>query len=170
MIERALTVAVIALSGCYSPALRDCTVSCASPDDCAAGQICGGAGLCVAHDLAAPCGASSVDAGPRGDAAVMRDAPSGDAASPDLVPLDVQVTGKGSVVVDGKGTCSSEDPQRGNCTYRVAPGVALVVHAVGIQFNQVFAAWSSTTCSGAGATCSFTPTAATTLAARFARP
>ncbi len=155
-----------ALAGCYSPSLRDCTVSCASPADCASGQVCGDDGLCATPEVAGRC-ATSPDAGGN------QDAPPRDAAAdappdvPATVKLRIQVTGKGSVVVDGRGICSSLDPQRGNCTYDVPPGVAQRVRAVQIQVTEVFASWTSPTCAGQGAICVFTPDAATTVAAKF---
>ncbi|HSN28352.1 MAG TPA: hypothetical protein VLT45_18835, partial [Kofleriaceae bacterium] len=49
----ARTVAAAALlAGCYSPDLRDCTVSCASSADCAGAQVCNASHLCAAQDVA----------------------------------------------------------------------------------------------------------------------
>jgi hypothetical protein len=158
---------VAALAGCYAPAVRDCTVSCAAPSDCASGQVCGDDGLCAAPALAGRC-AGAPDAGPLVDAA--HDAPPRDAAMPDApetVSLHVQVMGMGSVAVDGYGTCSSLDPQKGNCTYELVPGVVQRVRAVQIDANQLFAGWTSMTCSGAGPICTFVPAIATSVTAKF---
>jgi len=46
-------------AGCYSPELRDCAVSCASPDDCAPGQVCGSDAYCAAPEIAGTCRARS---------------------------------------------------------------------------------------------------------------
>jgi len=162
---RSLAAALALLAGCYAPAVRDCVVSCASPGDCANGQLCGSDGLCAAPDRAGHCGMP--DGGPRRipDAATVTDAPGRD-ASP-RVSLHVQVSGTGSVLVVDQGTCSSQDPQRGDCTYDIAPDVAQTVHAVGIQPGEQFSKWTSTTCRSEDASCTFTPVAATTIAAKF---
>lgn len=168
---RALTAGLAALAGCYSPEVRDCTVSCASLHDCVRGQICGADGLCAAPEIAGRCasvladGGSSHDAGNHDggsppDATVSPDAPS-------TVSLHVQITGKGSVVVIGRGTCSSQDPQGGNCRYDLVAGVPQTVSAVDIQPKVRFSMWTSETCSGQGATCTFVPTAATIIVPRF---
>lgn len=161
--------AIVAIAGCYSPSLRDCTVSCGSASDCASGQVCGGDGMCASPAAAGRC-AMLADAGARDGAAPPRDA--GADAPPDAVEtvrLTVQVTGKGSVVVAGVGTCSSLDPQKGNCPYDVALGVPLTAQAMQIDPGDVFSMWSSMTCAGQGARCVFTPVAATTVTAKFVR-
>ncbi len=157
----AVAAALVALAGCYAPSLRDCTVSCASQRDCADGQVCGSDGLCASPGVAGHC---ERDAGMRRDAAPA-DAPAADA--PATISLHVQVIGKGSITVDDHGVCSSLDPQHGDCTYEIAPRVAQSVHALPIQADQIFQSWTSATCSGQGASCTFTPTAATTIAAKF---
>lgn len=153
-------VAGVVLAGCYSPSLRDCTVSCGSAGDCATGQVCGADGMCASPAVAGRC-AARVDAG---HDAALADAP------PDVgrtVRLTVQVMGKGSVTVEGIGTCSSQDPDHGNCVYNVVPGAPLTAEATSITTSDVFAMWSSSTCAGQGARCQFTPVIATVIAARF---
>jgi hypothetical protein len=157
-----VVAALAALAGCYAPALRDCTVSCELPSDCASGQVCGDDGMCAAPERAGKC-VGAPDAAPPADAAP-------DAAMPDApatVSLHVTVGGKGSIVVDGRGTCSSLDPQKGNCTYDVTLGVQQRVRAVSIDPAQLFMGWTSPTCSGANAICTFVPTVATSVSARF---
>lgn len=160
ILGRIFAAALVALAGCYSPAVRDCTVSCSSPNDCAGGQICGDDGLCAAPEVAGRCKSVSPDAGPRhGDAA------SSDSAA--FVSLHVQVSGKGSVVVVGRGTCSSQDPQHGDCNYEIEYNVAQSVRAIPIQPDHVFSEWTSVTCNGQDASCMFTPVAATIIVAKF---
>jgi hypothetical protein len=157
-----VALAGVALAGCYSPSLRDCTVSCGSASDCATGQICGADGMCASPAVAGRCGAA-VDAG-------HIDAPGQDAALPDAartVRLTVQIMGKGSVIIDGIGACSSQDPDRGNCVYDVVAGAPLAAQASPLTANDVFAMWSSVTCAGQGARCQFIPVIATVIAARF---
>jgi hypothetical protein len=94
-----------------------------------------------------------------------------DAQPPDAatVSLRVQIAGKGSISVDGHGVCSSLDPDHGDCTYDVELRVAQRVRALPIQLDQVFGGWTSPTCNGQGAICTFTPTAATNIAAKFVK-
>ncbi|HEX3764386.1 MAG TPA: hypothetical protein VHW23_37080 [Kofleriaceae bacterium] len=164
----AAAAASIALAACYSPALRDCTVSCGSATDCATGQVCGSDGMCASSAVAGRC-ATLVDAGihdaPRGDAAP----PTPDAGPPDArtVRLTVQIMGKGSVAVDGAGTCSSLDPDKGNCAYDVVAGAPLAVQAMSVDGDDAFAMWTSIVCAGQAAHCVFTPVAATAVSARF---
>ena len=157
----AAIAAAALLAGCYDPTLRDCTVSCAAAGDCAAGQVCGADGMCAAPGVAGHC-AIAADSG--------TDAPGDAAAAPDAPPrlrLTVMVMGKGSVVLDIGATCSSEDPQHGNCSYDIVPGIAITAQATAIQLDQLFARWTSQTCSGEPASCTFTPDVATTISARF---
>lgn len=159
---RRLVAALPALAGCYSPEVRDCAVSCATPDDCTGGQICGRDRLCAMPARAGHCASGPVDGGRRRDP----DAASGrDAAA--LVTLNVQVTGKGSVFVAGQGTCSSLDAQHGECTYDIPLNVTQTAYAITIQPSERFSKWTSTTCSSDGERCMFIPVAATTLTARF---
>jgi hypothetical protein len=162
--------AVALLAGCYSPSLRDCTVACAGSADCAPGQVCGPDGMCASPEMAGRC-AMETDAGamqmpmpePR-DAGIDATAPP-DAAL--LVKLRVQVDGKGSVQIDGRGTCSTQDPGHGTCMYDIPLGVAQRVQAVAIGPDETFAAWTSFVCAGQGPICTFTPLVATAVVAKF---
>lgn len=171
-----LIAALVGPTGCYGPSLRDCTVSCAAPADCAGDQVCGNEGLCVAPDHAGTCASAApppdaprIDAGRVVDAA----APTVDAAVPDAPPpttgtLRIQINGKGNVFVDGHGVCSSlGGPAPSDCTYDIALRVAQTVRAVPSQPDQRFTSWTSETCSGQPATCTFTPVGSTTIVARF---
>jgi hypothetical protein len=191
ILGRAFAVALMALAGCYSPSLRDCKVSCAAPGDCAGDQVCGEDGLCAAPELAGQCGAlqgDPIDAAARADAAPRPDAampppppppPPIDAAPPPIdappaamVSLRVQVKGRGSVVVAGVGTCSSESPQKGDCTYMVPAGVERSAAATQVAPDETFTRWTSLVCVGQDATCMFTPLLFTSISAQFdhARP
>jgi hypothetical protein len=152
----------VALGGCYSPSLRDCTVSCGSASDCATGQVCGADGMCASPAVAGRC--ARVDAGTP-DAPARHDAGLPDAAG--TVRLTVQITGKGAIAVEGAGTCTSQDPDRGNCAYDVVAGVTLTAQAIPITPTDTFVMWSSNTCAGQGPHCLFTPVAAMTITARF---
>lgn len=56
---RALVI-LVCLVGCYSPSVRDCTVSCAGPNDCTGGQVCSTEGWCAAPETS--CAGISPDA------------------------------------------------------------------------------------------------------------
>ncbi len=157
LLGRTLAGGLVALVGCYSPSVLDCTVSCGSPHDCVSGQICGNDGLCAAPEVAGHCGG-------------LRDAATPDAAGSDgsaIISLHVQVTGKGSVFVEGHGTCSSMEPQHGDCMFGIPLDVAQTVQALAIQPDQAFTSWTSVTCNGPNARCTFIPTAATVITAKF---
>ena len=166
--------AALVLAGCYSPAVRDCTVSCDGPGDCTSGQVCGQDGMCAAPEVAGRCAMLAPDAGtdaqPPRDAGTPRDAAPGPDAGPDAMPmvrLTVQIMGRGSVVLDGSTTCSSEAPQKGMCSYDVVAGVTITAQATPILLDQLFTRWTSAVCAGQGARCTFSPDAATTISARF---
>jgi hypothetical protein len=179
-----------ALAGCYSPSLRDCTVACVSPSDCAGDQVCGKDGLCAAPAVADQCGSlpdmvpidaapddaepAPSDAEPARDAAPPHDAAPLDAAMPPdaaipTLSLRVRVEGKGSIVVNGVGTCSSETAAKGDCTYIVPVGIARTVRAIAVKSDERFARWTSLVCFGQGSTCTFTPLVPTSISARFER-
>lgn len=179
ILGRALVAGLATLVGCYSPSLRDCKVSCASPGDCAGDQVCGSDGLCAAPEVAGQCGSlpgePPIDAEPRPDAAPPRDAaevgidapPPIDAAPPAMVALRVQIKGKGTIVVDSVGTCSSEPPQKGDCTYMVPVGVELTAQATDTAPDEKFTRWTSLVCATQSATCTFTPVLLTSISAQF---
>ena len=167
---------LVALAGCYSPSLRDCTVTCSAESDCAAGQVCGDDGLCAGPELAghcsAPMPAPDAGPGPRPDAAPPVDAgPAIDAApppdAPALITLHLQIDGKGNVFVDGRFGCSSMGPQKGDCSYDIARGVAQTIRAVAT--SDPFLSWTSVTCRGTSPVCTFTPTASVDVVAKFGK-
>lgn len=160
ILEYAFAIGLVALGGCYSPAVRDCLVSCTSPGDCVSGQICGDDGLCAIPKMAGRCASLSSDAGLPGDPTTNLDGSI-------TVRLQVRITGEGSVAVEGRGTCSSQGSQRGDCTYDIAPGIVQHVQAIEIRMNEPFTRWTSTTCIGQSASCTFIPLGPTSITARF---
>jgi hypothetical protein len=146
---------VVALAGCYSPSLRDCTVSCSNEHDCAAGQVCGADGMCAAPDMAGHC-----------DVAEMPDAamPGPDAPATDVI-IHVHVMGKGTVTVN-QTACNAQSTMPNDCMIPVPPAVPATIKA--IDGSDTFAMWASTACAGQGATCILTPIAPVTdVAAKF---
>jgi hypothetical protein len=175
---------LLANANCYSPSVRDCTLSCAAASDCTTGQVCGSDGMCAAPEIAGQCMHIAADAGvpeagrdaaERPDAPPPRDAgldamPTPDArpdAPPGLtVALTVQIMGKGSVTVGGIGTCTMPEPR--GCMFEVPVGESLTLQATGMD-DDAFQAWVSFACAGQGARCTFTPVFPATVSARFGK-
>ena len=169
-----VATALVLVAGCYSPDLRDCTVSCASSADCAGAQVCSSDHFCAATGMTctgvtpsdAHLATGDAPADPH-DAATPVDAhvTPVDAAPPiDAAPLTVQlhehVDGHGAIFL-GTFSCTTD------CNYQVIVGVPLSVTAIPAG-NQRFDRWSQGPCNGSqNATCSFTPTTPLTVAARF---
>jgi hypothetical protein len=58
----AIALGVVVVAGCYGPAVRDCTITCATGDRCAPGQVCGSDGWCASPSVAGHCRTTSPDA------------------------------------------------------------------------------------------------------------
>ena len=164
------SVALVGAGGaCYSPELRDCTVSCESRADCGTGQLCNGDHLCAAPTVASCRGGVPIDAAPS-DAVTDDDAPIGppiDAPLPLLATLVVSIQDKGSVTVTGFGTCDSDPPSAGHCMYQVPLGGTLQLVAVP-HTDRMFDKWPTEACKDQPPTCTLVVTQATTqVAAKF---
>ena len=167
LLARVLAAATL-LAGCYSPDLRDCTVTCASSADCAGAQLCNAAHLCAAKDVSCSTMTTTPrDASPDEDAPVQRDAaimidagrPPIDAPAP--VALHVHVDGAGGTLSFGTFSCTDD------CTYQVPYAEAITITATA-NGNHTFVGWSQGPCLGSLArTCDVTPTMPLTIAARF---
>lgn len=139
-----LALTLLATGACYAPDLRDCTVTCSAADECAGDQVCNSAGLCATEG--ATCGGGGA-------------APDAPAA---MVMLRVEVDGTGRVVVDGVGSCDD-----GECTWMV-PVRMLTFEARRIDNDSPFERWTTSNCAQSmQSSCSFTPTSATTVGAKF---
>jgi hypothetical protein len=153
-------VALATLTACYSPDLRDCTVTCASSADCAGAQVCGADHFCAVPAIAGTCAMqppATVDAGrddagadarPAHDAGVT---PPADAApdAPATGALHLKVGGHGQLVA-GANTCTMD------CTYQL-PLVPIDVVATGLG-DFVFDKWTEGPCTGMHTpTCTVTP-------------
>jgi len=152
------TLALALLGGCYSPQVRDCTVTCTGVSECAAGQVCGDDHFCAAPEVAGTCEAIDAGTTPPDDARV--DAP------PDAlvrVTLHVHVQEKGKVAVTGVGIC--DQATGGDCMYLVLRGAPLELTP--IQVDKPFEKWTGGPCDGEPATCSITPTGNVDVTARF---
>lgn len=150
-----LVVAALALllAGCYAPALRDCTVTCAAADQCASGQVCGSEGYCVGETGARCTGSAAVDA--RAEAIPI------DAAVPTFA-LHVTVMGHGSVTVAGTGggTCTMD------CTYALPRDSQVSATELGAG-NHQFQMWTTANCAGQEPTCTFTLAQPQSVGAKF---
>jgi hypothetical protein len=153
--------ALACLAACYSPDVRDCSVTCASSADCAGAQICGADHFCAMPEIAGTCAhqqampdAATPDAG---DAGVT---PPVDAAPPDAPAtgaLHLKVGGHGQLLAGGH-TCTMD------CTFQV-PLVTIDVVAVGLA-GQELDKWTEGPCAGSHAT-TCTVIAPVTVGAKF---
>jgi len=167
-----VAAALVLVAGCYSPDLRDCTVSCASSADCAGAQVCSSDHFCAAtgttcSGMTAPSDGALGDGGPHDvpkDAA-LHDARPIDAAPPidappPTVDLHLHIDGHGALAFIG-GSCTMD------CHYQVLTGVPVQIGAYpgnGQRLDQ----WTQGPCMGSHSqSCTVTPTAALTVAARF---
>ena len=173
-ILRAALALMVAMTGCYSPELRDCMLTCSAASDCADGQVCGSDHFCAAPGIAGSCSSLPGGAGPGGrdggvDTPTMLDARP-DAALPDAathVPLAISIEGKGRVIVQGIATCDKDGPQNGMCTFLVPINVVATAQAQAYT-DQRFDKWTTPVCAAtSSATCMFTPATATAVGVKF---
>jgi hypothetical protein len=137
------------IPACYSPDLRDCTVSCVGAADCTGGQVCSAEHYCAASGVSCAMVAPPLDA-PRADMMTL-DAPPPIDAPPATGDLHVRIMDKGDVEVSGVGTCAHD------CTYTVLLGGELELVAQPDKDHR-FDRWTSEACSGQDATCILVPT------------
>jgi len=141
-----LATALACAGGCYAPDVRDCTITCTNPDDCAGDQTCNSDGRCTAEGVT--CNGSGSNMG-------MVDAAQ-------LATLKVQVMGTGKVIVDGVGSCDDD------CTWQISPR-ALRFTAMVTDDEKPFERWTTQNCAAQMMpTCTYTPVmSSTTVAAKF---
>ena len=156
-------VGVALVTGCYSPELRDCTVSCVSSADCAPDQVCGSDRMCAAPEIAGRCAGltAQADGGVDSTSPVIVDAPIVvDAAPPiDASPqrfLRIEIGGRGGVTVAGIGMCHFMSTML-PCEFAVTAGVLTSLEAIPDPDNH-FDKWESGPCLGQDETCPFIPT------------
>jgi hypothetical protein len=137
------------LSGCYSPELRDCTVTCGGSDECASDQVCT-KGLCAAEGVSCgPGGNSATDAGIDAGARVT---------------VHVMIEGSGRVELQGAGVCGVGGDR--DCDISVARG-AVTAPASAADGGHPFALWGSPAGNDQPATCMFTANSPVTVKAKF---
>lgn len=141
---------VVVAAGCYSPELRDCAVTCTGAADCADGQGCTASGFCAAAGTTCAPEDAAVDAR-------LTDA------------LRVTVVGRGSVVVDGAGTCTnlSTMGMGTTCMYAVPMTGPVTAHAQVTDGNHDFDKWTDSICKNQPQTCTFSPLPITVIQAQF---
>lgn len=64
---------------------------------------------------------------------------------PTMASLHISIEGKGNVTVQGIGSCTSADPDKGQCTYSVPPNSVTTVDAQPDEHFR-FERWTSATC------------------------
>jgi hypothetical protein len=168
VLRSTLAIAVLAaLPACYTPDLRDCTVTCASSADCVGGQVCGGDHYCAAPDVAGTCARLGADAGLSvgDDAPTSHDAarpPDGPPPPPPFVMLHLHVDGHGELDAGGF-SCTAD------CIDHVHNGVPIDIVANATE-DQVFVQWTAGPCNGSTSpTCTVTPTMDVMVAAKFGK-
>ncbi len=150
---------VAVVTGCYSPELRDCVVSCATAADCAPDQVCGSDQICASPEVAGRCAGrivptdAVVDSPATIDAPLLVDAAPPIDATPQLV-LRIEISGRGGVTVAGIGTChhSAMLP----CTLVVVAGAPSSLMAVADP-DARFDKWEAGPCMGQDETCTLVP-------------
>ena len=168
----ALASALLGGTACYSPRLDDCVVACGADSDCAPSQTCGVDRMCAWPELSGACASlGAPDAALLDDAGVDGPRPVDarpDAASPVdapgiVVQLRIKIDGSGSVAVQGHGSCDDD------CTYLVAQGVPLTLHATPSNGggDWKFDKWQGGICSGPNPTCLGVPAMNSTTTAKF---
>ena len=161
-----------AMTGCYSPELRDCTLTCSSTSDCADGQVCGGDHFCAAPAIAGSCsslpdgaGSNNRDAGV--GAATMDARPDAAPDAPTHVALTINIEGQGRLNVQGIGTCDKSAPQNGSCILVVPANMPVTAEAEPYS-GQRFEKWTTVICAAMqSSTCTFTPTMTTPVGVKF---
>ncbi len=183
LLARSSLLILVGASACYAPEVRDCTIQCVTETDCAGNQVCS-SGYCVGGDDV-ECSTSSVtdDAGvggggggsgggngsDAGGQVVMVDA--GIDAPPDAPmqgTLTVTIAGRGAVLVQGIGLCTSTQQP---CSYTVPLAAELTARAYDDDDFE-FVEWTTpAVCpDDDNETCAFVPQLTTTaLGARFRR-
>lgn len=141
-----LVVAHIGLAGCYQPALRDCTVQCSEPDQCANDQVCLPDGLCAA---------ANVLRCDRGEP-VITDASmvAGDTAMADAFDVCTQGCSDGTCI---GGVCTIDCSSTGSCQNDIKCPANLPCHVIcgdtacGNKIDCTMAASCTVDCVGANA-------------------
>ena len=152
-------------TACYSPEIRDCTVTCNQAADCAPGQVCGDDGFCAAEDVAGRCAsiAASNDAGTDGAGPDAR--PDARPDAPSTVTLTVRIDGRGVVSIPTVGECDAGSGQA-VCPFEVPKNVPLTLNAMP-KNNWQFDGWSDACNGSLTSTCVLTPTTDLAAEARF---
>lgn len=168
ILRSSVALTAVLAGGCYSPELRDCTLTCSSASDCADGQLCGADHFCAAPEIAGHCSSLPGDAtGSDRDAGV--DAPkivdaASDAATHVALMISIEGQGRASV---GSATCDQAAPQNGMCVISVPINQPVTVAATGYP-GWRFDKWTTAVCASVPITlCTFSPSAATPVGLKF---
>jgi hypothetical protein len=161
LLARAAILALL-VGGCYSPDLRDCTVSCSGSDSCGSGEICGSDGYCASPEVAGTC-ANEMGSGSNPDTV--------DAATMTaMVNIHIMVTGDGAVSLNNslQMTCDHGGSANGDCMYAVASHSTAALLAVITSGSHPFMSWMGMECMGSTSQqCQFTADTDVTVMAMF---
>jgi hypothetical protein len=178
LLTRTAAAAALLWAGCYSPAVRDCTVTCHGAGECASGQVCGSDGFCASPSVAGTCKTRpdanegpdapqepDADMTPDGpyDASVMIDSGIDGAPDASIVQLHITITNKGKVI-DSTNTITCNSPP-GDCLFNVELNRTITLTAVG-SAQHAFDKWTDPTCSasaGSNPTCTVVASMPVTL-------
>jgi hypothetical protein len=127
-----LTLLTVVLAACYSPDVRDCSVTCATADDCIDGQTCS-TGLCATPGITCKLPVAPPVPTP---------------PAPNTIAITVTIAGHGSVALDGVTMCDA-----GACTEMIDSGVSVALTASPMPH---FVGWTGA-CQGPDPTCVLVP-------------
>jgi hypothetical protein len=164
VLSRALVIA--AMTGCYSPSVKDCVLPCGSAADCADGQSCSAEGTCAAPAVTCNGGAAIDAPGMIAPHDATLDAPNS------TVPITVEISGMGSVQLMGSGAIGMQmcenDGSGTSCMLALEPAKTAMGMAMAKGPDQ-FMMWTSLVCAGQMMSCTFTPLGPTTISVVFAK-
>ncbi len=140
-----LGTACLVLAACYSPEIRDCTVTCTASTDCADDQVYGSDQFCASPAVANECETM------------------GSGSSAMKITLRVTVQGLGKVVVKDVGECLAAHNAPGDCTWQLPVGTRVELEAIAGEFDK----WLTSLCTEHEQSCAFTPASSTIVGAKF---
>jgi len=149
LLKIALVLMVLA-TGCYSPELGDCSVTCTTDEECAGDQVCTAQGMCAGAANACENTGAVPDAG----------------AMPRMITLRVTIAGNGRVAVAGTECVRMEGPMGDRCELQVPAG-PLLLEAIPDRTDKPFERWQSIVCAGQDASCQVTLVIDASVAAKF---
>lgn len=109
----AIACVLVGHLGCYDPSVRDCSVTCRSAKECAAGQTCSGDGFCVSPTYRGRCERMATDAGVGDSGGMKKD---GGKDSGDSGAVAACQAGCVNGACDENGVCVIDCSASGSCS------------------------------------------------------